>query len=64
MFDYKEHISEEAAVILPVKLPNISTDVKVFMKRIDLVHPIISGNKWYKMKYNIAEMLEQGKDTL
>jgi len=64
MFDYKEHIFEEAAVLLPVKLPNISTDVKVFMKRIDLVHPVISGNKWFKMKYNIAEMIEQGGDTL
>ena len=64
MFDFNQHINEDAAVILPVKLPNISTDVKVFMKRIDLVHPVISGNKWYKMKYNIAEMMEQKKETL
>ena len=64
MFDYKEHINEDAAVILKVKLPNISSDVNVFMKRIDLVHPMVSGNKWFKMKYNIAEMIEQGKDTL
>lgn len=64
MFDFKPHINEDAAVLDPVKLPNITTDVKVFMKRIDLVHPVISGNKWYKMKYNIAEMLEQRKDTL
>ena len=64
MFDYKEHITEDAAVLLSVKLPNISSEVKVFMQRIDLVHPIISGNKWYKMKYNIAAMMEQGKDTL
>jgi len=64
MFDFKEYINEDAAILLPIKLPNISTDVKVFMKRIDLVHPVISGNKWYKMKYNISEMMEQGKDTL
>ncbi len=64
MFDFRQHINEDAAVLLPVKLPNISSDVKVFMKRIDLVHPIISGNKWYKMKYNVAEMMKQGKDTL
>ena len=64
MFDYAQHINEDAAVLLPVKLPNISTDVKVFMKRIDLVHPVISGNKWYKMKYNIAEMMDDKIDTL
>ncbi|NOX66646.1 MAG: 1-aminocyclopropane-1-carboxylate deaminase/D-cysteine desulfhydrase [Chlorobi bacterium] len=34
------------------------------MKRTDLVHPVISGNKWYKMKYNIVEMQKQGFDTL
>ncbi len=64
MFDYSQHINEKAAVLLPVKLPNVSNDVKVFMKRIDLVHPVISGNKWYKMKYNIAEMMDEGKGTL
>ena len=64
MFDFSNHINEDAAVTVPVILPNVSMNVKVFMKRIDLVHPVISGNKWYKMKYNINEMLKQGKDTL
>ncbi len=64
MFDYAKHINEDAAVLLPIKLPNVFTDVKVFMKRIDLVHPVISGNKWYKMKYNIEKMIDEGKDTL
>jgi 1-aminocyclopropane-1-carboxylate deaminase len=26
-------------------------DLKVFLKRDDLIHPIISGNKWRKLKY-------------
>jgi len=64
MFDYAKHINEDAAVLLPIKLPNVFTDVKVFMKRIDLVHPVISGNKWYKMKYNIEKMIDEGNDTL
>ncbi len=64
MFDFSTHINEDAAIILPVKLPNVSSDVKVFMKRIDLVHQVISGNKWYKTKYNIVEMMNQGKETL
>ena len=35
-------------------------DVTVMVKRIDLVHPIISGNKWYKLKYNLENAQQQG----
>ena len=35
--------------------------VKVMIKRDDLIHPIISGNKWRKLKYNIEEVKAQGK---
>ena len=28
---------------------------QVFIKRDDLIHPIVSGNKWRKLKYNIQE---------
>lgn len=38
--------------------------VKLYVKRLDLNHLHISGNKWYKLKYNIEEMRGQGKDTL
>jgi len=64
MFYYSKYVDENKAVLVPVILPDISSDVKVFMKRIDLVHPVISGNKWFKMKYNIDAMLNAGKDTL
>jgi 1-aminocyclopropane-1-carboxylate deaminase len=30
--------------------------VRLFVKRDDLIHPFISGNKWRKLKYNIEEM--------
>jgi 1-aminocyclopropane-1-carboxylate deaminase len=30
----------------------------------DLTHPHISGNKWYKLKYNIEEARRQNKDTI
>ena len=26
---------------------------QVYVKRDDLIHPIISGNKWRKLKYNL-----------
>lgn len=32
--------------------------------RLDQLHPIVSGNKWYKLKYNAAEAKAQGKNTL
>lgn len=64
MFNFEQYIKEKAAVVVPVKLPQIDHDVKIFMKRIDLVHPVISGNKWYKMKYNIVEMKNLGFNTM
>lgn len=38
--------------------------VRVMMKREDLNHPFISGNKWWKLKYNLEEALKLGHDTL
>ena len=38
--------------------------VRLFVKRIDLIHPVISGNKWYKLKYNLLEAKEKGYKTL
>lgn len=34
--------------------------VEVFIKRDDLIHPIISGNKWRKLKYNLLSAQELG----
>lgn len=32
-----------------------SRNLEVFVKREDLSHPIISGNKWHKLKFNLSE---------
>jgi len=64
LIDFEKYSNEEVCVTIPVILPDGNNDVNVFMKRTDLIHPIISGNKWYKMKYNIIEMQKQGIDTL
>lgn len=32
--------------------------------RTDLVHPVISGNKWFKLKYNLLRARQQGQTTL
>jgi 1-aminocyclopropane-1-carboxylate deaminase len=39
-------------------------EITVYIKRDDLIHPYISGNKWRKLKYNIQEAIQQKKDTV
>jgi 1-aminocyclopropane-1-carboxylate deaminase len=38
--------------------------VQVLVKREDLNHPHVSGNKWWKLKYNLLEAQRLGKKTL
>jgi 1-aminocyclopropane-1-carboxylate deaminase/D-cysteine desulfhydrase-like pyridoxal-dependent ACC family enzyme len=38
--------------------------VALYLKRDDLIHPQISGNKWRKLKYNLLEAHRQGHRTL
>jgi len=39
-------------------------EINLFVLRLDLVHSYISGNKWFKLKYNLEEAKRQGKNTL
>ncbi|MEO5877049.1 MAG: pyridoxal-phosphate dependent enzyme [Streptosporangiaceae bacterium] len=38
--------------------------VRLLLKRDDLIHPELPGNKWRKLKYNLVAAREQGYDTL
>jgi len=38
--------------------------IRLFVKRLDKVHPFISGNKWFKLKYNLIEAKKLGYTTL
>ncbi len=38
--------------------------VRVFVKRDDLIHPFISGNKWRKLKYILLKAKEENKNHL
>jgi 1-aminocyclopropane-1-carboxylate deaminase len=38
--------------------------VEVWLKRDDLIHPEVPGNKWRKLKYNLATAAESGQRTL
>ena len=38
----------------------ISTDIL----RLDLLHPVVSGNKWFKLQYYLQEALDRDKNTV
>ena len=38
--------------------------VKVWIKRDDLNHPTVQGNKWHKLKNNLLQAKNQGKNTI
>lgn len=38
--------------------------IQVFIKRDDLIHPLISGNKWRKLKYLLKKATTEGKTHL
>lgn len=56
------HIINSPAPI--IKLQNYCDGYNVLIKRDDLLHPLISGNKWRKLKYNIQEAVSMGKSQL
>lgn len=42
----------------------LEKEVHVSIKRDDMIHPFISGNKWRKLKYNLLAASDQGKRKL
>lgn len=41
-----------------------NTEITVDTLRLDQIHPIISGNKWYKLRYYIQEAIEKKASTI
>jgi 1-aminocyclopropane-1-carboxylate deaminase len=42
----------------------IKAGIKVIVKREDLNHPAVSGNKWWKLKYNLEAALQHAHRTI
>ncbi len=67
-------VGERAAGAVELRLPSPLTalddrrladaGVRVWLKRDDLIHPELPGNKWRKLKYNLAAATGQGHSTL
>lgn len=34
------------------------------MLRLDVIHPVVSGNKWYKLKHNVSHLKNDGYSTI
>ncbi|WP_448519218.1 1-aminocyclopropane-1-carboxylate deaminase/D-cysteine desulfhydrase [Rhodoflexus sp.] len=43
---------------------SLSDNCEVAVLRLDLMHPHIQGNKWFKLKYNLEQARAAGKTTL
>jgi 1-aminocyclopropane-1-carboxylate deaminase len=58
--------AESLRLRLPSPLEEIPAGrgVRLLLKRDDLIHPDIAGNKWRKLKYNLAAATAQGAATL
>ncbi|MEO1053168.1 MAG: pyridoxal-phosphate dependent enzyme [Bacteroidota bacterium] len=55
----------QAPVIQEINEPLFQAKgIRLFIKREDLIHPEVSGNKWRKLKYNLLQARELGKKTL
>ncbi len=58
-------INTKAAIIEPIQHPVLAeNNVDLKIKRDDLLHPIISGNKWRKLKYTLQNALSKGNEHL
>lgn len=61
LFKLEIPIPENQQIYLPILT---TKEVELFIKREDTIHPFVSGNKFRKLKYNIAEAKQQKKETL
>lgn len=46
------------------KIQLTHNNITLFIRREDLIHPFISGNKFRKLKYNLAQAKTENQDTL
>lgn len=42
----------------------LNKGIELFIKRDDLIHPEISGNKWRKLKWNVENAIRSGKHAI
>ena len=50
-------------ISIPITQIPLQKNIQLFLKREDLIHPQISGNKYWKLFYNINSYLEQNPES-
>lgn len=61
MFSSDEPLNLDAAGTITDLSPLFGGKLTVHMKRLDLIHPVLGGNKFYKLKYIIKKIQEEGQ---
>jgi 1-aminocyclopropane-1-carboxylate deaminase/D-cysteine desulfhydrase-like pyridoxal-dependent ACC family enzyme len=65
MLNKKEIIDIALATIDELHLPEFAEKkLRVDVLRLDKIHPIISGNKWFKLKYYLEDAVQQKKSII
>jgi 1-aminocyclopropane-1-carboxylate deaminase len=59
-----ELFESSKSILQEIKLDSKFKNVRLLVKRDDLIHPEVSGNKWRKLKYNIELVQSQKKDGI
>ncbi len=59
-----DFIDETNAIVQKLEASLLPSSIDIYVKRDDLLHPEISGNKWWKLKHNLLEAKTQGLTTL
>ncbi|MDB5195789.1 MAG: hypothetical protein JWP88_159 [Flaviaesturariibacter sp.] len=57
-------VSLQNSRIDSLKKPYQPFEIEVDVLRLDLIHPVISGNKWFKLQGHLNEAKEQTKKTI
>jgi 1-aminocyclopropane-1-carboxylate deaminase len=61
----KNLLSIENIEAVPLTLPEFTgRKLHVEVLRLDNIHPVISGNKWFKLKYYLGDALTKQADTI
>lgn len=70
MINHSNYKAALASLTLPSPVSIIESPlleknrIKLRIKRDDLIHPEVSGNKWRKLSLQLEDAIDQGKDTI
>lgn len=57
-------LKTDLSILQQIKTNRLNNGNKLFIKRDDLIHPEISGNKWRKLKYNVLHVKQVKKEGI